>query len=307
MPTLFVLEDPPEHGRPRWYCHLDGNVAPPFEQTDEAVEWALSRSFDVVIRTLGGRYFRTPAALSDWEHSWPPTRDQRRAMDAGYQKAVADAEFEATAQAAYKAEREQLVGPDADLDIMHSGIVELEDRQTSLFIEELSEDTELSGGRRRGTTETSFGALPDVIAQLAHLGSDDPWVAAVIASLARERGGRPGRGVWRRPVVTVRGGAGTMYHVSDLVNRTSISDHGLNWARMSVPGIAGSPRPECEGVFLCEKEHDVDFFIRMARRRGVTADVWAANVDGYWIENGPEGWWIVFKTIPPDRVRLKSP
>ena len=98
-----------------------------------------------------------------------------------------------------------------------------------------------------------------------------------------------------------------MYHVSDLVNRTSISDHGLNWARMSVPGIAGSPRPECEGVFLCEKEHDVDFFIRMARRRGVTADVWAANVDGYWIENGPEGWWIVFKTIPPDRVRLKSP
>ena len=141
MPTLFVLEDPPEHGRPRWYCHLDGNVAPPFEQTDEAVEWALSRSFDVVIRTLGGRYFRTPAALSDWEHSWPPTRDQRRAMDAGYQKAVADAEFEATAQAAYKAEREQLVGPDADLDIMHSGIVELEDRQTSLFIEEASQRT----------------------------------------------------------------------------------------------------------------------------------------------------------------------
>lgn len=308
MPTLFVLEDPPELGRPRWYCHLDGNLAPPFEEADEAVEWARSRSFDVVIRTLGGLYFTTPAAASDWDGLfWPPTRAQRQTMDADYQKAVADAEFEAAAQAAYEAEREQLFGPDADLEVRHSGVLELEDSQTSLLVDELSDDAQLSGGRRRGTTETSFGALPDVIAQLAHLGKDDPWVAAVLASLARERGGRTGRGTWRRPVVTVRGGAGTMYHASDPVNRTSISDHGLSWARMSSPGIAGSRSPECEGVFLCENEREVDFFVKMARKRGVAADVWSVNVDGYWIENGPEGWWIIFETIPPDRVRLKSP
>jgi hypothetical protein len=56
---------------------------------------------------------------------------------------------------------------------------------------------------------------------------------------------------------------------------------------MSAPGIAGSRRPEREGIFLRDDDFDVDFFVRMAGSRGVAADVWAVNVDDYWIENGP--------------------
>lgn len=305
MPTLYVLEHPPEHERQRWYCHLDGETAPPFEDVDEAVEWARSRSFDVIVRTLGGLCFSTTEARSDADElPWPPTSDQRRVVDADYRRAVANAESEAAAQAVYEAKRDELIGRASYLSVVYSGTIELEDGQTSLLIEELSEDAELSGGRRRATAETSFGALPDVIAKLAHLERRDPWVVAVLSSLERDR--RAGHRAWRRPVVSVRRGAKTMYHVSDQVNRASICGYGLDWTRMLGQGIAGSRVPEREGVFLCDDEHEVDFFVRMARSRGVTPDVWAVNVDDCWVENGPSGWWIVFEAIQPDRIRLVS-
>jgi len=47
------------------------------------------------------------------------------------------------------------------------------------------------------------------------------------------------------------------------VNRESILAHGLDWTRMgAAPGIAGSPVPEDDGVFLCRDEFEAGFSCR---------------------------------------------
>jgi hypothetical protein len=93
-----------------------------------------------------------------------------------------------------------------------------------------------------------------------------------------------------------------MFHASDVVNRWSILKHGLDWRHMGAArGIAGSTRPEAEAIFLCESLSEVKFFTDMCRR---PTDVWAANLDGVWVENGPSGWWMVPVPIPANRVRL---
>ena len=43
-----------------------------------------------------------------------------------------------------------------------------------------------------------------------------------------------------------------LFLLTSAMNRESILAHGLDWTRMgAAPGIAGSPVPEKEGVFLC--------------------------------------------------------
>lgn len=94
-----------------------------------------------------------------------------------------------------------------------------------------------------------------------------------------------------------------MFHVSPSVNRASITRHGLDWRRMGATrGIAGSLRPELPAVFLTDMvEDERGFFVGFARE---PVDVWAVRVDGLWLENGPDGWYISPEPIEPARLRL---
>ena len=70
----------------------------------------------------------------------------------------------------------------------------------------------------------------------------------------------------------------TYFHVTSVLNRESIRAHGLDWSRMGAArGIAGSTRPEADGIFLCGEEFTVEFFLRM-NNTDSAADVW--QVDG---------------------------
>ena len=69
----------------------------------------------------------------------------------------------------------------------------------------------------------------------------------------------------------------TMFHVSSVLNRQSILAHGLDWTRMGAAcGIAGSRRPEQEGVFLCRDEFEAGWFVEM-NNTGGPVDVWAVT------------------------------
>ncbi len=58
-------------------------------------------------------------------------------------------------------------------------------------------------------------------------------------------------------------GMACLFHVTSAVNRESILAHGLDWTRMgAAPGIAGSPVPEDDGVFLCRDEFEAGFSCR---------------------------------------------
>ncbi|HET9728138.1 MAG TPA: hypothetical protein VFR41_01895 [Acidimicrobiia bacterium] len=101
-----------------------------------------------------------------------------------------------------------------------------------------------------------------------------------------------------------------MFHVTASLNRDSIDRHGLDWRLMGAargiadgtpPGYAGRPpSPEAECVFLCAGDGDVSFFCDMARH---PCDVWAVDVKGLPVEDGPDGWWLVRE--PVDRARLR--
>jgi hypothetical protein len=68
-----------------------------------------------------------------------------------------------------------------------------------------------------------------------------------------------------------------LYHVTSAMNRESILAHGLDWTRMdAAPGVAGSPVPEEDGVFLCRDESEAGFFVGM-NNTGGPVDVWAVT------------------------------
>lgn len=96
-----------------------------------------------------------------------------------------------------------------------------------------------------------------------------------------------------------------MFHVSSVRNRRSIQKYGLDAARMGeAPGIAGSSRPEADGIFLCCDVFTVDFFVRM-NNTGGPVDVW--QVDGvhpdHMLDNG-NGFFYLPGRIPVDQIRL---
>ena len=96
------------------------------------------------------------------------------------------------------------------------------------------------------------------------------------------------------------------FHVSSSLNRESIREHGLDWARMGAAwGIAGSREPEVEGTFLC-REYDVDWFTSM-NNTGGDVDVWAVDgVDSESFLESPNGYFYVPGAIPPDRLTLMT-
>lgn len=100
----------------------------------------------------------------------------------------------------------------------------------------------------------------------------------------------------------------TFLHVSSILNRQSIARHGLDWTRMSAArGIAGSHRPEVEGIFVCRGEEDAEFFFRI-NNTGGPVDLW--SVDGIdedlLLDNG-NGFFYLPGRIPAARVSLVRP
>ena len=165
---------------------------------------------------------------------------------------------------------------------------------------ELDREAGVWGGCREGRPD-AFGPVGEVLAAQSLRRDDDPWVIEVAAALDREsRWGFADD--WRRPLLEVFQGAGQMLHVTAAANRASIRRHGLDWRRMgAAPGIAGSSRPELPAVFVCDEPEDTTFFLNIAR---TPSDVWAIDVDGLWVESGPDGWWIISRPISPDRLTL---
>ena len=90
-----------------------------------------------------------------------------------------------------------------------------------------------------------------------------------------------------------------------MLNRQSIAQHGLDWARMSAaPGIAGSRRPEVEGIFVCRGEEEAEFFLQI-NNTGRPVDLWSVDGidEGLLLDNG-NGFVYLPGRIPATGVRL---
>ena len=98
------------------------------------------------------------------------------------------------------------------------------------------------------------------------------------------------------------------FHVSSTRNRDSIARHGLDWALMgAAPGIAGSARPEAEGIFICRGMEEVQFFQRI-NNTGGPVDVWSvAGIDESLLTDNGNGFVYLPGRIPPARLRLLQP
>ncbi|MFC8678876.1 hypothetical protein [Streptomyces sp. BK205] len=94
------------------------------------------------------------------------------------------------------------------------------------------------------------------------------------------------------------------FQVSSVLNRQSIARHGLDWTRMGAArGIAGSRRPEVEGIFVCRDE-DVSFFLQI-NNTGGPVDVWAVDdVDEESLLYNGNGFFYLPERIPAARIRL---
>ncbi|MEU0414669.1 hypothetical protein ABZ307_43835 [Streptomyces griseorubiginosus] len=95
------------------------------------------------------------------------------------------------------------------------------------------------------------------------------------------------------------------FHLSSVLNRQSIAQHGLDWTRMGAArGIAGSRRPEVEGIFVCRGEEDADFFLRI-NNTGGPVDLWSVDgVDERSLLDNGSGFVYLPGRIPAGRVRL---
>jgi hypothetical protein len=150
----------------------------------------------------------------------------------------------------------------------------------------------------------SLGTITEAFRASAHPDVDPEWLVAVLAALERELVSDH-----RRSFLSLRAATGTWYHATRSESRDSIRRYGLDWARMSAPGIAGSVRPESAGIFLCATLESAQWFARMFHTDG--ADVWSARLEGGWLESSPgdggglgEDWMIYPQPIPASQIRL---
>ena len=168
--------------------------------------------------------------------------------------------------------------------------------QRTVVFEELDRSGTVCGARLLGGRDFGFGSPAEATARATARSTTDGWIKAVAEALTRERALRQ-----RRRFLQVGSADREFVHVTAVTNRQSIRRHGLDWRRMGTYGIAGSTRPELEGVFLDWDEESAGFFTRMSR---LPSDVWGVQAKGLWLENGRDGWWIVPQPIPPERLRL---
>ena len=95
-----------------------------------------------------------------------------------------------------------------------------------------------------------------------------------------------------------------IFHLSSVLNRDSIRQHGFDWDRMgAAPGIAGSRRPEAAGCFLMH-EWEIEWFL-MLNNTGGPLDVWRVDgVDQDLLEPSPNGYWYLPERIPASQLTL---
>jgi hypothetical protein len=156
-----------------------------------------------------------------------------------------------------------------------------------------------------GAGGDAIGALAEVLPAAVGSGGDADWIAAVIAAIERELA----LSAPQRSQLLVIRATGTWFHATFAENRESIMRYGLDWRRMTGPGIAGSAAAEWPGVFLCSDLADAHWFARMGRRDVV--DIWAVELDGVWLEGDPgadggggDNWMICPEPISPRQLRL---
>ncbi|MDT4976972.1 MAG: hypothetical protein QOG98_2730 [Pseudonocardiales bacterium] len=81
--------------------------------------------------------------------------------------------------------------------------------------------------------------------------------------------------------------------------------HGLDWTRMGAArGIAGSGRPEEDGVFLSRSEFDVGYFVE-TNNTGGPVDVWAVDgIDEHLLATSGNGYEYYPAPVPPQQLTL---
>jgi hypothetical protein len=96
-----------------------------------------------------------------------------------------------------------------------------------------------------------------------------------------------------------------LFHVSSAGNRESIRTGGLDWRLMGAsPGIAGSSRPEVDGVFLCRDEAEWRYFVRL-NNTGGPVDVWSVTgVEASTLVDNGNGYGYLPFAIPPGQLAL---
>ncbi|WP_157251964.1 hypothetical protein [Patulibacter americanus] len=152
-------------------------------------------------------------------------------------------------------------------------------------------------GRGRGDVETVLRACAR--------DPDPEWVATVSTALEHEAA--RGHGDGRAALLVSRGTDEVRFHVTRSANRESVLRHGLDPRRMTLPGIAGNPEPEWDGVFLGD-EGEESWFRTFVEEE---TDVWAVDVRGLWLVSDPSSsggrddrWVIVPGRVPPERLAL---
>jgi hypothetical protein len=150
-----------------------------------------------------------------------------------------------------------------------------------------------------------MGGLTETVAAAFGESTDPAWLAVVVDTIERDCGSD------HRSMLLVKRASGTWFHTTLAENRESISDHGLDWRRMTGSGIAGSPRPEADGVFLCVDIEGAEWFAEMGRRRGCAVDIWAVALDGTLLIGDPSAsgggddcWMICPEPIPNWQLKL---
>jgi hypothetical protein len=155
-----------------------------------------------------------------------------------------------------------------------------------------------------GPAGRGHGDIPAVLRACA-VDPDPEWVAAIDAALAVETA--RGHGGGRTGLVVRRGTDAPRLHVTRSANRESVRRHGLDPARMTRPGIAGSETPEWDGIFVAG-EDEAAWFRSFVQEE---TDVWAVDVRGLWLVSDPacsggfdQAWAIVPGRIGPERLAL---
>ena len=154
-----------------------------------------------------------------------------------------------------------------------------------------------------GPRGDAIGGLREVLTVAGVAEVDQAWLTAVSDAIERELGST------RRSALLVKRVTGTWFHATFAGNRASILQHGLDYRRMTGPGIAGSPAAEAAGVFLVGDLEGARWFARMGRRGPV--DIWAAQLVEAWLVGDPgaggggdESWMICPEPIESRRLTL---
>jgi hypothetical protein len=154
-----------------------------------------------------------------------------------------------------------------------------------------------------GPEGDAIGSLDEVLGAVTARHADPAWLTVVRDTIESDHGSA------NRSMLLVKRVTGRWFHATFAENRASIHRHGLDYRRMSGPGIAGSRTPEAAGVFLSCDIESARWFARMGRRGPV--DIWGADLADVWLIGDPgasgggdETWMICPEIIDADRLVL---